>query len=153
MRLKTKSAHYALNPTHEFLTKITAIICLLTVVSLGCILTGCLAIVPPVFAQPPPESSDIDEQSVRIADDERQTLLSLLAIVIGLCLWGGLRFYQYVQLVKDPKRAQELRRNLLMTIAGLDDSYAQGRIREHAYHRKREHLKQRVLDITLRQHS
>jgi len=84
--LKTKSAHYALNPIHKYLSRITFVICLLTVLSIGCLLTGCLAILPPVFVQQSLETPDVDEYTARIADDERQTLLSLLAIVLGGCL-------------------------------------------------------------------
>ena len=118
-----------------------------------CLLTGCLAIVPPVFAQQSPEASDLGAHPVRIADNERQPLLSLLAIVLGLCLWGGLRFYQHEQLVRNPQRVEAMRRTLLMRIVGLDERYAQGCIREHAYRSKREYLKQRVLDIMLRQYT
>ncbi len=118
-----------------------------------CLLTGCLAILPPVFAQQSPEASELGAHPVQITGDERQSLLSLLAIVFGLCLWGGFRFYQHKQLVRNQQRMQETRRQLIIRIAGLDDRYAQGRIREHAYCRKREYLKQRVLDIILRQYT
>ena len=148
-----KSVHYALNPTNKYLNKITFIICVLTIVGMCCLLTGCLAILPPVFAQQSPEASDIDERFARIADDERQTVLSLLAIVLGGCLWGGLRFYQHAQRIKNPQRMQKMRRKLLVRIAALEDRYARGCRREQAYHRKRENLKQRILDITLRQYT
>lgn len=139
----------------------TGLMGMLTGFGFGCLLTGCLAILPPVFAQQTPDPlplekqsvQPIEEQSVRMSEDERTPLLSLGAILVGISLWSGLRLYQQRVLAKHPERAQNLRRQLLARIARLDDRYAQGRLRESAYRRKRQRLKARALEITLRQYS
>jgi hypothetical protein len=112
---------------------------------------GCLAILPPIFAEQVTEPAWIeDSPAATAAVDERGPLLSLAAILLGVTLWGCWRVFQQSGARHSPERAWELRQQALAQIAGLDADYAHGRIRAHRYHRKRDQLKQRAVALTIR---
>jgi len=103
-----------------------------------------------VLAQHMPELTEIDTQSSQSSHAESTTLLSLGAIMLGLSLLMGLRFYQQAQRTRHSEQLHKARQQLLLRIANLDDRHAQGRIRHTAYQRKRARLKQHAIILTLR---
>jgi hypothetical protein len=115
----------------------------------------CLYLILPltVSARQQPASPEVEVQSFHTSEAERGPLLSLVAIVLGLGLFGGWQLYRQAyrqaQFIKHPERLREARQHLLLRIARLDDRYAQRLIGGRVYHRKRDRLKQQALDLTL----
>lgn len=114
-----------------------------------CLVFACVMLSSTIVAQHMPEPTEIDAQSSQSSHAESMTLLSLGAIMLGLGLLGGLRFYRHVQFIRHPEQLHKARQQLLLRIANLDDRYAQGRIRHTAYQRKRARLKQHAIILTL----